>query len=412
MSGTRRARIMIVTGSRAEFGLLEPVMHAVQRHKHLELQVVVAGSHLVGPQPTLAEVRARWPVAAKVPMQGRRARRTRRADAQAVARGIAGFSRVMDRLEPDAVLVLGDRIEAFAAASAAALRGVVLAHVHGGDRAEGIADESMRHAISKLAHVHFAASGASAERVRRMGEDRWRVHVSGSPGIDTLAGVPAMSASRWAELGRPCVVLLLHPAGLSERQEERTALACLRMAMHLQPADVRPGAASGSPPRPLWLAPNADAGREAIERVRTLAVRAGLVTGLEHLPRAEFVGVLKRLANEARAGRAGALVGNSSAGLIEAAAVGVPVINVGPRQAGRQRAGRVAEVPGVQGRGWQRAVRQVELWAKGSTGRPAARPDHPYGDGHAGERIAGTLASLGLTDPAACERLVRKRNAY
>ena len=415
MSGAPRAkakpaRIMVVTGSRAEFGLLAPVMRAIDRHPQLALQLVAAGSHLLGSQPTLAEVRASFPVAATVPMQRARSTRSRRADALAVARGMAGFTKVMDRLEPDAVLVLGDRIEAFAAATAAALRGVVVAHVHGGDRAEGIADESMRHAISKLAHVHFAASAQSAARLARMGEHAWRIHRSGSPGIDDLARIPVLSAARWAELGRPRVVMLLHPAGLSEREEQRTALTCLRMALHLQPALIRSGEAVGSPPRPMWLAPNADAGRETIAYVQRVAAAAGVVTACEHLPRAEFVGLLKRMARDCAAGRPAALVGNSSAGLIEAAAIGVPVINVGPRQAGRQRAGRVVEVPGLAASMWQGAVRQIERWAKAGPTKGSGKP-HPYGDGHAGERIAEVLAGLRLDDPASVARLIRKQNA-
>jgi UDP-hydrolysing UDP-N-acetyl-D-glucosamine 2-epimerase len=415
VSGARRAKakpasIMVVTGSRAEFGLLAPVMRAIDRHPQLALQVAAAGSHLLGSQPTLAEVRASFPVAATVPMQRARSTRSRRADALAVARGIAGFTKVMDRLEPDAVLVLGDRIEAFAAATAAALRGVVVAHVHGGDRAEGIADESMRHAISKLAHVHFAASAQSAARLARMGEHAWRIHCSGSPGIDDLARIPALPSARWVQLGCPRVVILLHPAGLSERQEQRTALACLRMAMHVQPAAVRPGDLVGSPPRPLWLAPNADAGRETIVYVQRVAAGAGVVTACEHLPRAEFVGLLKRMARDCAAGRPAALIGNSSAGLIEASALGVLVINVGPRQAGRQRAGRMAEVPSIEGRGWQDAVRRIERWTSPGSQSGSRRP-HPYGDGHAGERIAEALAGLRLDDPASVARLIRKQNA-
>ncbi|MEN0019640.1 MAG: UDP-N-acetylglucosamine 2-epimerase, partial [Planctomycetota bacterium] len=135
------ARIMVVTGTRAEFGLLTPVMRAVEAHPALQLQVVAAGSHLVPPALTFRDVKAVFDVVDSVPMQ-RPGHGTRLDDAEAVGRGMARFARTLAGHEPDWVVVLGDRIEAFAAASAASLAGVAVAHIHGGDRAEGIADEA------------------------------------------------------------------------------------------------------------------------------------------------------------------------------------------------------------------------------------------------------------------------------
>jgi hypothetical protein len=150
----RRTRVAIVTGSRAEFGLLVPVMHAVQARPELELQVIAAGSHLIQPALTLRDVKALFPIIDSVPMQiaGRVGRAE---DAQALGTGISRFARVYAAHAPDWIVVLGDRIEAFAAASAASIGGYLLAHIHGGDRAEGVADEAMRHAITKLANLHF-----------------------------------------------------------------------------------------------------------------------------------------------------------------------------------------------------------------------------------------------------------------
>src|SRR5205814_7191599 len=117
----------------------------------------------------------------------------------ATGRGIAGFARVFEEIRPDWVVVLGDRIEAFAAASAASIGGWALAHIHGGDRAEGIADEAMRHAITKLAHLHLAATPQSGERIARMGERPAHVHVVGSPALDELGSIPALPEARYAD---------------------------------------------------------------------------------------------------------------------------------------------------------------------------------------------------------------------
>ena len=186
-------RVAVITGSRADFGLLRSTMDAIETHPDLELQVVASGAHLLPPDRTIEEVRSRVRVDAVVEMQSPGVF-GRSADAAAVGRGVSGFAEVLDRLDPQVVLVLGDRIEAFAAASAASIGGRILAHVHGGDRAEGVADEAMRHAITKLAHLHFAATEESGERILRLGEAPSTVHVVGSPAIDGLEEIVLSNA--------------------------------------------------------------------------------------------------------------------------------------------------------------------------------------------------------------------------
>ncbi|MFZ2873574.1 MAG: UDP-N-acetylglucosamine 2-epimerase [Phycisphaerales bacterium] len=363
----------MVTGSRAEFGLLRPVMHAVARHPVLSLSVVAAGSHLVLPSPTFREVKAEFGayLVEGVPMQAA-GRTTRRDDAEALGVGVSRFARVFDRLNPDWVVVLGDRIEAFAAAAAASVGGWMLAHIHGGDRAEGIADEAMRHAISKLAHLHFAATRESGERLVRMGEQPQRVHVVGSPAIDDLAAIPAMDPDEFEGLGAPTVVVLMHPIGRGDDAEEAGMTGVL---------------AGLDAERVLALPPNLDPGRCGIVRAIEACIpahpeaqhRAGAFIGA-HMARPAFVGMLKTLA-----ARGGVMVGNSSAGLIEAAALNLPVVNVGARQHGRERAGNVVDVDTPDSgtvRAGVRAARAIDRSAI----------THPYGEGRAGERIAELLA--------------------
>ena len=173
--------IEIVTGSRAEFGLLRPIMTAVREHPALRLRVVATGLHLVTQTVTDLHEAGIAPDAC-VEMQ-REGESGRLADAAATGRGVAAFAARWATDPPEVVLVLGDRIEAFAAAAAASIGGIAVAHVHGGDRAEGVADEAMRHAISKLAHLHFAATQASRDRLIRMGEPAERVWNVGSPAM-------------------------------------------------------------------------------------------------------------------------------------------------------------------------------------------------------------------------------------
>lgn len=365
-------RIAVVTGTRAEYGLLRPIMHGIERHDDLDLRTIVAGAHLLPPSHTIEEVRGEFTIDAEVPMQEPDAT-ARVDDARALGRGITSMADLWARVEPDVVLVLGDRIEAFAAASSAAVAGIRVAHVHGGDRAEGVADESMRHAVSKLAHIHFPATGRSTERLIAMGEVPLSVHLVGSPAIDELDDMGALSDDEYAVIGSPHIVVLLHPTGEDEEEEWSRATSLLRLCSAAAPT--------------LALYPNHDPGR------------AGIVTAIEesgapnetHLERARFIGVLRRCR---------ALVGNSSAGLIECAALGVPAINIGPRQAGREKPRNVIDVPD-----WD--LGEIDIAIEQACHAARAEPDDRYGDGQCGQKVAAILATLDES-----HHPLHKRNSY
>ncbi|MFO0856753.1 MAG: UDP-N-acetylglucosamine 2-epimerase [Phycisphaerales bacterium] len=376
-----KLRVCVVTGTRAEFGLLKPVMRAIHGHANLELAVIAAGSHLVSPALTLHEVKKHFNIAEVVPMQI--AGKTGRAeDVESTARGVARFGRAFVNLRPDWVIVLGDRIEAFAAGIAASIGGFALAHIHGGDRAEGIADESMRHALTKLAAIHFPASPMSAERIVRMGEDATRVHLVGSPAMDELGAIEVLPEEEYTALGSPTAVFLMHPVGQPLEVEEAQASAVLDGLRD---------------ERVVALMPNFDPGRDGVVRAIGAATssRTNVVVA-EHLPREKFVGLLKRIRTAK-----GVLVGNSSAGLIEAAALRVPVVDIGSRQSGRERVGNVVHTPFAQ----SDAVRQAVAKARGLDLSNLA---HPYGDGSSGKKIAKVLASVSPRDG----QLLRKRCAF
>jgi UDP-hydrolysing UDP-N-acetyl-D-glucosamine 2-epimerase len=381
----RRLRIAVVTGSRADFGLLAPVMRAIQARSELDLLVIAAGSHLVSPALTYRDVKQAFAIADAVPMQDA-GKHTRADEVQATGKGVSRLGRAFTRLEPDWVVVLGDRIEAFAAASTASIGGYALAHIHGGDRAEGIADEAMRHAITKLAHLHLAATPESADRIRRMGERPEHVHIVGSPAIDGLAEIAQISAADHDKLGSPELLFLMHPIGRPAEHEESVAAEMLAAIQAWRPSI-----------RILALHPNFDAGREGT--LRALQHAAGehpdRIHLAPHLPRERFVGVLKRLAASG-----GLLVGNSSAALIEAAALKLPAVDIGPRQAGRERAGNVVAC------GESADAIRAALNAAASIDRSTIT--HPYGDGSSGQRTADLLSQTNPHDP----RLLRKRIAF
>ena len=371
-------RIAIVTGTRAEFGLLEPVIRAVERRRGLEPQLLVCGMHLL-PRfgRTIDQIRAAgYAIAATVRMQ--RGDDSPTDQAEGLGRGVAGLARALERLGSEIVVVLGDRIEALAGALAGVTTGRVVAHIHGGDVALGDFDDALRHAITKLAHVHLAASRDAARRIVRMGEEPQRVHVVGAPGLDALRErIERGPLPRRTD----AALVVLHPTG-------RTAAAERRLAARVLAAVAAAGL------RRIIIYPNSDRGhRGIVEAIQTH--RARDPRGVEvarSLPREQY---LQRLL-EVRV-----LVGNSSSGIIEAPFAGTPVVNIGDRQQDRLAGGR-----GIFHADETRASIDAALRrALRSRPRPGRRT--PYGDGRAGERIADVLARLRIT-----RALVRKRIRY
>ena len=351
--------IAVFTGSRAEYGLLRPILEALEASEGVVPRLVVGGSHLVGTEPTILEIQEEREIHAVVEMQGDQAR-TRLSDARAVARGIRGISEALALLEPDYLLVLGDRVEVLAAATSASLMGIRVAHVHGGDAASGVSDESIRHAVTKLSHIHFPATPASASRILAMGEHDQSVFVVGSPAIDGLDRMPDLPDAEWDRLGRPRFVILHHPVGDPDEVEEH------RMGELVSTV--------GSIGSTLVFAPNLDPGSDGI---RAAIGRSGCNV-INHLGREDFIGLLRRT---------DLLIGNSSAGLIECAALGRPAIDIGDRQAGRERPDTVVHLQALTGPGLEVAIEQ-------GLGLLQSGADSRYGTGVCGARIAEILGTI------------------
>lgn len=386
----RARRIAVVTGTRAEFGLLEPVLRAFRGKPRVQTRLIVTGMHLL-PRfgKTIDYIReAGWRVDAVVRMQ--RGRAEAADEPAALSRGIAGIARALQQFHADIVVVLGDRIEAFAGACAAALGRRALAHIHGGDRAVGDLDDSLRNAITRLAHVHLVASKDAADRIRRMGEEPWRIHRVGAPGLDDIRAFrqadrssPGQTDHRVRTLvGRMTehsfAVVIQHPRGRPGRQEAATM-------RQIVTAVERCGLGG------VIIYPNSDPGHEGIlDVIGRLRRRDGWLV-FRSLRRDDYLRLVSRSV---------VLVGNSSGGIIESASLGVNAVDVGPRQAGRLRCG-----PSVLGAGEDTAA--ITQAIRRALRRPRPRGSiSVYGDGRAGSRIAHVLDRLIISPDLLQKRLV------
>ncbi|MBE7560122.1 UDP-N-acetylglucosamine 2-epimerase (hydrolyzing) [bacterium] len=377
-------RILVVTGTRAEYGLLRPVIRAIARHPQLHLQLAVTGTHLEKRfGSTINEIQREWPVDAEIPLQ---LGEGEPGDvARAVGRAVLGMADAIARLSPQLVLVLGDRFEILGAAVAAVYSGVFLGHIHGGDVSDAGYDEYARHAITKLAHLHFCVSEKSAERVRRLGEDARFVFNVGAPGLDTILHTPLPDwrevQTRYHLSGAPLALLVQHPVSIRPGDAARELSITLAALEAFPELEI------------IALYPNADAGgRAMIDVYESLPARPRFHVH-PSLPHADYLALLSHCA---------VLVGNSSSGILEAPSFRVPVVNIGPRQVGRERADNILDVPHDAP-----AIRAAVRTALSDPDfrRRVEQCKSPYGDGHAGERIATLLADTAFSDELRRKRL-------
>ncbi len=367
-------KVAVATGTRAEYGILRPLMRLVKQSPGFELQVIASGMHLAKDFGHTVDniLDDGFSVAARVEMLPKGD--TPAAMAESVGKGIVGFTRAFKRLGSDIIVVLGDRTEAFAAATAASLSGKVLSHIHGGDKAEAGFDDYMRHAITKMAHLHFAATEGSARRIRRLGERADRIFVVGAPGLDEIRAskLPGATATRRRHgfpPRAPMVLCVQHSVSTSpssaarEMRETLSALANLSLST-------------------ILIYPNSDAGGRAMMKVIGSYEGARWLKTYRSLPRDEYLAVMKA---------ATVMVGNSSCGIIEAASLRLPVVNVGRRQAGRERSGNTVDVPS-DARRIEKALGEIVFDA--DKRRRLASVKNIYGDGRASSRIAKILEGI------------------
>lgn len=384
----------VVTTSRADFGIYRPVLDAIVAHPALELRLYVSGTHLSQRfgHTVDAIIAAGFEVSARVPCLSDDDGDAPQDIATATGLAVQGFGAVFAEQRPDMLVVLGDRFEMAASALAAVPFAIPMAHIHGGETSQGAIDEALRHSITKMAHLHFVATERYGRRVGQLGEEPWRVTVSGAPGLDAIAQmeratVEEIEAFVGISLATPPILVTLHPTTLAYRD------TAAHTSLFLEGLE----AAAGERPI-VFTYPNADtAGRLIIEAIDTfVAQRPAHRAAVPSLGSKRYFGML---------GHAAVMVGNSSSGIIEAASFGLPVVNVGDRQRGRDHGPNVLQVPLTSAK----AVTETIVEAITPSFREhIAGLENPYGDGTAAPKIVARLAEIPLGS-AGLERLLLKR---
>lgn len=371
-------KICIITGTRAEFGLMRNIMAMLRDATDIKLQLIVTGAHLVSEHGnTRGEILAAgFEIDAEVDML--LASDSPRAIGQSMGLGIIGLTTALARLEPDIVLLLGDRYEALAAAQSAMILCIPIAHIHGGEATEGLIDEAIRHSISKMSHVHFTSAEPFRRKVIQMGEHPDTVYNVGAVGLDNVAALKPVARTTIEKfiglrLDAPILLVTYHPVTLD-------ADGAASVTNLLEALAAQEGV------RIVFTGANADAlGQEINARVRAFCDARPSETA-----QIASLGVHRYLSLMAMSE---AVIGNSSSGLLEAPYVGVPTLNIGDRQRGRLRGPAVVDcvdtteaiLAGIK------KVRSSELRAI------AAKRETPYGAPGASKKIVELLRGFDLS---------------
>ena len=372
-------KIIYLSGTRADFGLMKSSL--VLLATVADVSIAVTGTHLApGFGQTIDDIHAAGlRICGEVPIDV--TTRTAFSMSAGIGECLIGMTALLQQEQPDLLVLLGDRGEMLAGAIAALHLGIVCVHIHGGERS-GTVDEPVRHAISKLSHYHLVATSESRERLIRMGERPDAIFMTGAPGLDGLVAMADLSVDSSADslnllLNQVFVLAVFHPV-VQQAQDAYAQTASLLMALKQIALPV------------VWLDPNSDAGsHEVLKAIAEIGLPAGSIR-LQHMQRNLFAFAMKQCA---------VMVGNSSAGIIEAASFSTPVVNVGDRQRLRERSANVVDVEPEVDAIYKAVMGAVE------TGKVPC--DNKYGDGKAASRIVNLLTTLALNP-----QTLQKSNSY
>jgi len=378
-----KRKVCVITGTRADYGILTSVMRAIDASAHLKLQLVVTCMHLMKEFGyTIREItKEGFTIAAKIDVSY--TEDTNRAMATLVGRAVIGFARAFSALKPDVVLVLGDRGEMLAATIAANYLGIPVAHIHGGE-VSGHVDGIIRHAITKMAHIHLPATKQAGVRIINLGEEKWRVFVVGAPALDRISreklpGKKQLFRKYGLTMNEPVLLVVQHPVSTQEDQAGEQMHNTL-------------DAVKGFGLQTVIIYPNADAGGRKMRKVIEQYAALPNIKTYKNIPHKDYLALLKHAA---------VLVGNSSSGIIEAPSFGLPVVNIGIRQQGRERGSNVIDVPhniNAISAAIRKALNDNVFLAR------IRKSKNPYGDGQASRRIIKVLKNIPLN-----KRLLQKQ---
>lgn len=376
MADKKKRTVLVVTGTRAEYGLLRPVLRRILESRKLELKLLVTGIHTLSAfGSTIDDIKKDGiPIAHIVPVT------THDSMLTALTKEIKGIEVWALKHTPDMILVWGDRDEAFAGAVVAGHLNIPLVHIGGGDVSGYGVDEKIRHAISKFAHLHFAISNQSANRLKKLGEEAWRIHVSGTTAFEDTHTRSKKELAQKLGLSSnlPWILVSQHPTPQDKASIKTQITETIEALKQVAGAQI-------------WVYPNSDTGADVI------------VTALQKLERDPNVFVFKSLSHEdyiSLLSHVDVVVGNSSSGIVEAGYFHTPVVNIGNRQKGRECGKNVMQV-GYARAGIKKAVMKALSPSFISLCKKAK---HPYGNGKASRLIVSVLEKVQID-----EKLVYKK---
>ncbi len=377
-------KIAVVTVGRSDWGIYLPVLKCLREHKGVQVQIIVGGAHLVHEFGRTVDgvLNSGFEITATINFL--LADDSPEAISKSLGLGIVSFAQHFQSCQPDLLLVLGDRYEMYAAALAALPFQIPVAHIHGGELSLGAIDDAIRHSLTKISHLHFVACQEYARRVIQLGEEPWRVIISGAPALDAIRQFTPLPSSEFhtrtgIDPNTGFLLVTYHPV-TSEFNAAQFQIRELLAALDQFSVPI------------LFTAPNADTCSHVI--------RDEILSYCKTHLRAKYIVHCGPELYHSAMHYAAAMVGNSSSGIIEAPSFRLPVVNIGRRQEGRVRARNVIDV------GYTRAeIIEGIRRALSPKFRESLRGlENPYGDGYAGERIANVLSSIPLD-----EKLLRKK---
>ncbi len=372
-----KRKICIVTGTRAEYGLLRWVMEGIREASTLELQVIATGMHL-SPEfgLTYRDIeKDGFSIDRKVEML--LSSDTPVGLAKSMGLGLIGFGEAWQQLRPDLVLVLGDRFEIFSAVAAALIARIPVAHLHGGETTEGAFDEALRHSISKMSHLHFVAAEVYRQRVLQLGEHPDRVFLVGGLGIDNIKKLslldrPALEASLGFKLGRKNLLITFHPVTLENKTSQQQMAELLMALEKLEDTHL------------IFTMPNADTdSRVLFDMVKQFVNKHSHACAHTSLGQLRYLSTVQHV---------DAVVGNSSSGIIEAPSFAKGTINVGDRQRGRLKAESVIDCEPNE----QSILAALQKLYSPSFQSLLKKVQNPYGEGGASEKVVQILKNHSL----------------
>ena len=368
-------RIIVTTGIRSEYNLLYPIMKAIDEHPDLELNVVVTGAHLTDSYGYTAKEIEEDGFRIVERLESLLDANSASSRVKSLAIQLMGLVQTFTRLNPDIVMAPFDREEAITVALAGTYLNIPIAHVGGGDRTFGNADDYIRHAVTKLAHIHFAITQKSAKRITGMGEEPWRVHCVGDPGLDKYVLTEYISPEELSnrldfDITQKPLLTLIHNPMTSEIDKAKTQMEITMQAI------TEMGYTT------VVIYPNSDpGGREMIDVIEDYVKESSIIKAYKNLSRDKFV-TLMRICD--------VLVGNSSCGILEAPFLKLPVVNIGIRQQEREHAENVIFVPHDR----EAIVEGVKKALSQEFRQKVKKCENPYGDGKTGPRIAEILSKV------------------